>query len=93
MDEITALAILARAVEASLSDGMPANVVFAALNFLAARTPVRWPFIQFRQALDTGELKILNSALAAIRLLVRVRQQRIKFSIGCHLIRRPRLCY
>jgi hypothetical protein len=74
MDEITAVAILARAVETCLNEGMPANEVFAALNFLAERIPVRWPFIQFRQAFDTGEPKTLDSALAAIRLLVRVRQ-------------------
>ena len=75
MDETIALAILARALEACLTEDAPAAEVFAALNFLAARIPAKWPFIEFRQALNTGELNLLNSALAAIRLLLRVQQR------------------
>ena len=75
MDETTALAILARALEAYLSKDVPAAEVFAALNFLAARIPAKWPFIEFRQAIDTGELNLLKSALAAIRLLLRAQQR------------------
>ena len=75
MDEATALAILARALEACLSKDVPAAEVFAALNFLAARIPAKWPFIEFRQAIDTGELNLLKSALAAIRLLLRAQQR------------------
>ena len=75
MDEATALAILARALEACLSKDVPAAEVFAALNFLAARIPAKWPFIEFRQAIDTGELNLLKSALSAIRLLLRAQQR------------------
>jgi hypothetical protein len=75
MDEITALAILARALESYLTQEMPAAEVFAALNFLAARIPAKWPFIEFRQGLNTGDPNLLSSALAAIRILVRVQQR------------------
>ena len=75
MDETTALAILARVIETCLTEDMPAAEVFAALNFLAARIPARWPFIEFRQGLLTGELNLLKSALAAMRVLIKVQQR------------------
>jgi hypothetical protein len=71
MDEMTALSILTHTLQNCFNDYTPAAEVFAALNYLASRIPVKWPFIEFRHALDTGELKSLDSALAAIRLLVR----------------------
>jgi hypothetical protein len=74
VDETTALAILARVLETCLTKDMPAAEVFAALNFLAARIPVRWPFIEFRQGLKTGDLNLLKSSLAAIRVLIRVQR-------------------
>ena len=37
MDELTALSILANAIDACLNNDLPAAEVFAALNFLAAR--------------------------------------------------------
>ena len=68
MDELTALAILANTLETCLNTDLPASEVFAALSFLAARVPVKWPFVEFRQGLDSGDeivrRQILNSALA-----------------------------
>jgi hypothetical protein len=79
MDEITALTILANTIDTCLNTELPAAEVFAALNFLAARVPVKWPFVEFRQAFDSGDVivrhQILNSALAAIKLLLRARQR------------------
>ena len=79
MDALTALAILANTLETSLNMDPRASEVFAALSFLAARVPVKWPFVEFRQGLDSGDeivrRQILNSALAAIKLLLRARQR------------------
>jgi len=79
MDELTALSILANTLDTCLNTDLPAAEVFAALNFLAARLPVRWPFAEFREGLESGDEtvrhQILNSALAAIKLLLRVRQR------------------
>jgi hypothetical protein len=79
MDELTALSILASTLESCLNTDLPASEVFAALNFLAARIPVKWPFVEFRQGLDSGDetvrRQILKSALAAIKLLLRARQR------------------
>jgi hypothetical protein len=79
MDELTALTILAHTLETCLNADLTASEVFAALNFLAARVPVKWPFVEFRRGLDSGDenarRQILNSALAAIKLLLRARQR------------------
>jgi hypothetical protein len=48
--------------------------VFAALDFLAARTMQKWPFDQFRNALDRpnaeGRWQNLNASLNGIKLAV-----------------------
>jgi hypothetical protein len=48
--------------------------VFAALDFLAARTMQKWPFDQFRSALDRpnaeGRWQNLNASLNGIKLAV-----------------------
>ena len=79
MDEITALTILANTLDTCLNTNLAASEVFAALNFLAARVPAKWPFVEFRQGLESGDenvrRQILNSALAAINLLLRARQR------------------
>jgi hypothetical protein len=79
MDELTALTILAKTINTCLNTDLPAAEVFAALNFLAARLPVKWPFVEFRQGLESGDenvrRQILNSAFAAIKLLLRARQR------------------
>ena len=41
MDEITALSILTRTLEQCMNDYTPAAEVFAALEFLATRIPVK----------------------------------------------------
>jgi hypothetical protein len=79
MDEITALSILAQTLEQCINDYTPAAEVFAALEFLATRTPVKWPFMDFRQALQTDaetRRRTIQSALAAIKLLLRVQHRR-----------------
>ena len=76
MDQITALTILANTIETCLTKDMPAANVFAALNFLASRIPVKWPFLQFQEALNSRDGNVLNSALPAITLLLRVKQRR-----------------
>jgi hypothetical protein len=79
MDELTALTILANTIDTCLNTDLPAAEVFAALNFLAARLPVKWPFVEFRQGLESadeiGRRQSLKSALAAIKLLLRARQR------------------
>ena len=66
MNEITALTILGNTIDSCLTKDMPAAHVFAALNFLASRIPVRWPFLAFRQGLNSCDENVLNSAFAAI---------------------------
>jgi hypothetical protein len=80
MDEITALSILIHTVENCLNDSTPAAEVFAALEFLATRIPVKWPFVEFRQALRNYDEKsrrdTISSALTAIKLLLAVQVRR-----------------
>jgi hypothetical protein len=80
VDEITALSILTQTLEQCINDYTPAAEVFAALEFLATRTPVKWPFMDFRQGLQTDDetrrRSIIQSALAAIKLLLRVQHRR-----------------
>ena len=61
MDELTALAILANTLETCLNMDPRASEVFAALSFLAARVPVKWPFVEFRQGLDSGDEIVRSS--------------------------------
>jgi hypothetical protein len=79
MDELTALTILAKTIDTCLNTDLAAAEVFAALNFLAARLPVKWPFVEFRQGLESGDENVrrqtLNSTLAAIKVLLRARQR------------------
>jgi hypothetical protein len=80
MDEITALSILSQILEHCIKDYTPAAEVFAALEFLSTRTPVKWPFTEFRQGLqsddETRRRNTTQSALAAIKLLLRTQQRR-----------------
>ena len=50
MDELTALTILANTIETCLNNDLAASEVFAALNFLAARVPAKWPLLGFVKA-------------------------------------------
>ena len=80
MDEMTALSILTQTLEHCINDYTPAAEVFAALEFLATRVPVKWPFMEFRQGLqsadETCRRDTIQSALTAIKLLLRVQQRR-----------------
>jgi hypothetical protein len=80
MDEITALSILAQTLEHCINASTPAAEVFAALEFLATRIPAKWPFVEFRQGLqsddETHRRNTTQSALAAIKLLLRAQQRR-----------------
>ena len=80
MDEITALSILTQTLEQCINDYTPAAEVFAALEFLSTRTPVKWPFVEFCQGLqsddETRRRSTVQSALAAIKLLLRVQHRR-----------------
>jgi hypothetical protein len=74
MDTTTALAILADALQRSRKEDMRTAEVYAALDFLAARTSVKWPFDQFRTALDypddEGRWQNLNASLNGIKLAI-----------------------
>jgi hypothetical protein len=73
MDKTTALAVLENALERCRKEDMRTPDVFAALDFLAARASVQWPFDQFRDALENstseeGRRQVLNASLNGIRL-------------------------
>lgn len=79
MDTTTALAVLADALERCRGEDMRTAEVFAALDFLAARANVKWPFEQFRNSLDNtgselweaeGRWQTLNASLNAIKLVI-----------------------
>jgi hypothetical protein len=73
--EVTnALAILIWALECCRDQDMRTADVFAALDFLAGRTMEKWPFDQFRRALECpdseGRWQNLNASLNGIKLAI-----------------------
>jgi hypothetical protein len=78
VDTTTALAVLTDVLERCRSEDMRTPDVLAALDFLAARATIKWPFEQFREELlDSGgsELwevegrwQMLNASLNGIKL-------------------------
>lgn len=77
----TALAVLADALDRCEREDMRTDAVFAALDFLSARSEVKWPFENFRRALDwyqsdetrsqaTGRWQNVNASLNGIRRAV-----------------------
>jgi hypothetical protein len=78
MDTTTALAVLTDALDRCRDEDMRTSDVFAALDFLAARATVKWPFEQFRaELLDStsselweaeGRWQVLNASLNGIKL-------------------------
>jgi hypothetical protein len=80
MDEISVISILTQILEQCIHDDMPAAEVIAALGFLVARMPVKWPSLELceeRQSDDeTQGPTTIRSALAAIKLLLRVQPKR-----------------
>ena len=74
-----ALAILEDALDRCRTEDICTPEVFAALHFLEARTNPKWPFKQFREALEgsvsqdweiEGRRQILNASLNGIRRAV-----------------------
>ena len=69
-----ALAVLIQALECCRDHDMRTPDVFAALDFLAAHTTEKWPFDQFRSALERpnaeGRWQNLNASLNGIKLAV-----------------------
>lgn len=73
MDKISALAVLEDALERCRKEDMRTPDVFAALDFLEAHAFRKWPFDQFRDALENstseeGRRQVLNASLNGIRL-------------------------
>ena len=76
MDVTTAVAVLADALQRCRNEDMRTAEVYAALDFLEGRAVRKWPFNQFREALDTpgselweaeGRWQRLNGALNSIK--------------------------
>ena len=53
MDTTAAIAVLENALERCRKEDMRTPDVFAALDFVAARASVQWPFDQFRESLNS----------------------------------------
>ena len=79
MDTTRALSVLTNALDRCREEDMRTPEVFAALDLLAARATVKWPFDQFREALENagskdweveGRWQILNASLNGIRRVV-----------------------
>ena len=79
MDVTTAIAILQDALDRCRTEEMRTPKVFAELDLLAARATAKWPFKQFREALEgsvsqdweiEGRRQILNASLNGIRRAV-----------------------
>src|SRR5215467_14551559 len=79
MDVTTAVAVLQDALDRCDRKDMRTPKVFAALDFLAAQATVKWPFNQFRNALNgdgskgwerEGRWQMLNASLNGITLVV-----------------------
>jgi len=81
MDEqiAEAIVILQDALDRSRTEDIRTPEVFAALDFLAARATAKWPFKQFREALEgsvsqdweiEGRRQVLNASLNGIRRAV-----------------------
>ncbi|HYT54186.1 MAG TPA: hypothetical protein VEQ38_05685 [Verrucomicrobiae bacterium] len=73
------------AVDRSYTDDVGTPEVFAALDYLAARGTIKWPFAQFRKPLITqdrefdvdkeGRRQILNASLNGIKRSVAFREE------------------
>jgi hypothetical protein len=73
MDKTTAVAVLEDALERCRREDMRTAEVYGALDFLEAHAFRKWPFDQFRDALENstseeGRRQVLNASLNAIRL-------------------------
>jgi hypothetical protein len=73
MDKTTALAVLEEALERCRREDMRTAEVYGALDFLEGLAFRKWPFEQFRDALENstseeGRRQVLNASLNGIRL-------------------------
>lgn len=73
MDKTTALAVLKDALERCRREDMRTTEVYRALDFLEPHAVRKWPFDQFRDALENstseeGRWQVLNASLNAIKL-------------------------
>jgi hypothetical protein len=76
MDTTTALAVLEDALQRCRNEDMRTAEVYAALDHFESRAIRKWPFDQFREALDTpgsegweaeGRWQLLNASLNDIK--------------------------
>jgi len=71
MDTGTALTVLQQALDRCRKEDVRTPDVFAALDFLELRAVQKWPFEQFRRALDStdreGRWQMLNASLNGIK--------------------------
>ena len=81
LEEENALTVLADAVDRCRKDDMRTPEVLASLDLLARRTLIRWPFEQFKEALNfaigdpshaEGRWQNVHASLNAIRRAVGV---------------------
>ena len=81
LEEENALTVLADAVDRCRKDDMRTPEVLASLYLLARRTTIRWPFEQFKEALNfaigdpshaEGRWQNVHASLNAIRRAVGV---------------------
>ena len=79
MDTTRALSVLSNALDRCREEDVRTPEVFGALDLLAARASVKWPFDQFREALENtgsegweqeGRWQVLNASLNGIRRAV-----------------------
>jgi hypothetical protein len=79
MDTVSAIAVLTDALQRCRTEDMRTPNAFAALDFLAARASVKWPFEQFRKSLDSTGFELweaearwqtLNASLNGIKLAI-----------------------
>jgi hypothetical protein len=73
MNKTTALAVLEDALERCRREDMRTAEVYGALDFLEAHALRKWPFDQFRDALENstseeGRRQVLNASVNGIRL-------------------------
>jgi hypothetical protein len=79
MDTVSAIAVLTDALQRCRTEDMRTSNVFAALDFLAARASIKWPFEQFRESLNSmdselweaeGRWQAMNASLNGIKLAI-----------------------
>jgi hypothetical protein len=89
MDKTNALAVLEDALECCRREDMRTAEVYSALDFLEAHAVRKWPFDQFRDALENstsgeGRWQVLNASLMRSGWRWRINQNRLgNDATGC----------